>query len=118
MKKLIAVLAFLISAPVWAGTCTVTEFLRLPVDPTGYPMNIATLPPIASQRVTYTTSTASAVFDSTSNFIRIQCDATAHFVVGATPTATNAAPRIAAGGVEYFFLSTRGVKIAFYDGVS
>jgi len=118
MKYLVVLMLSLLACSAWGATCTVTEFVRLPQDPGGNVLDLGTLPPVASQRVTYTTSTQSTAFNAVSNFIRIQCDAAAHFAVGANPTATVQDPRIPGGGVEYFFLSSRGVEIAFYDGTS
>jgi hypothetical protein len=71
--------------------------------------------------VTYTTSTQSAAFglNPRIKFIRVICDAKAHFVVGTNPTATANSPYVAADVAEYFGLALGGTwKIAFYDGSS
>lgn len=71
-------------------------------------------PPLASQKVTYTTSSVqSTAFGANTRVIRVVADTASFFVIGANPTAVTATPEfIPANTIEYFFVQ-RGDKIAF-----
>lgn len=72
---------------------------------------------LATQAVTYSTSTQSTAFKSQTRFIRLICDAKAHFAFGDDPAATADSPYIVADTAEYFGVDPNR-KIALYDGSS
>lgn len=73
---------------------------------------IAQMPPVAEQTVTFTTTTQSSAFNVATRFIRVHTDAICSISIGSNPTATTSTMRMAADTVEYFGV-TAGDKIAF-----
>jgi hypothetical protein len=93
----------------------VTEFQKMghaenSADIGGVPQ-VARLPALTTQVVTYTTSTASAAFGADTRFIRVHTDAACHILVADTPTATTSHLKMVADQTEYFAV-TPGQKIA------
>ena len=93
----------------------VTEFGEmgnppLSADIGGVPQ-VARMPSIGTQVVTFTTSTASATFNDRTRFIRVHTDAACHITVAASPTATTSMLKMVADQTEYFAV-TPGQKIA------
>ena len=121
MKKILAwpilLIALLFAMPSFAATCKISEYTDLVVDKAGRTVPVASEPAKTTQSVTYTTSTASAAFNASTKFIRVICDAKAHFSISGSPTATASSPYLAADSAEYFGVR-RGLKISFYDGSS
>ena len=119
MRKLCLIAALLFVAPAWSATCKISEYENLIVDNSGRWVPVAQEPAIAVQEVTYTTSTQSAAFNDRTRFVRIVCDAKAHFEFGASPTAAATDPYLSSDTPEYFGV-TRGssLEVAFYDGTS
>lgn len=115
MRKLVALLA-LVAGSASAADCYISEYSDILQDPNGREVPVAGAP-ITTQRVTYTTSTQSSAFNARTRFIRIVCDAAAHFAFGANPTATANNPYVPANAPEYFGV-TPGQEIAVYDGSS
>lgn len=75
---------------------------------------------IATERITYTTSTQSAVIDDRTTLLLLTMDGTkGHVAFGSSPTADNEDLLIPANGSQYFSIK-RGIggKIAIYDGSS
>jgi len=72
---------------------------------------VAQLPPIAEQVVTFTTTTQSAAANHSTRFVRVISDADCHIAVGANPTATTSNMKLISGQAEYFGV-TPGHKIA------
>ena len=95
----------LFAMPAMAATCKISEYTQLGQDVRGSEIPVAREPSHAAQSVTYTTSTASSAFNSRTRFIRVICDAKAHFDFGGAPTATATSP-------EYFAVIS-GQKVAF-----
>ena len=119
MKRLLPILLFLLAAPTFGATCKISEYTDLVVDRAGRIVPVAQEPARAEQSVTYTTSTASSAFNAATKFIRVICDAKAHFKVSASGTAATASSSyLAADSKEYFGLRSRNLKISFYDGTS
>jgi DUF917 family protein len=90
----------------------ITEYARLGVDSrAGVPA--AECPPVASQKVTTSGTTAqSAAFNANTKIIRVHVDAITSIEVGGTnPTATTGSARLAADQTEYFVVKA-GDKIA------
>ncbi len=120
MKKLaglVVVLAFL-SSPAFGATCKISEYQYLVRDNAGVSVPVAEEPAVATQTVTYTTTTNSAAFNASTKFVRIICDAKAHFEFGTSaPTVTAADPYLAADTAEYFGV-INGDLVGFYDGSS
>ena len=119
MKKLLLALTLLCFAgPALAATCKLSEYRTLARDSNGNWIPVAVEPSVARQSVTYTSSAQSAAFNSSTRFIRVVCDAKAHFRV--TTAGTNAVatdPFVAADSPEYFGV-TPGDVIDFYDGTT
>ena len=119
MKILLLVVLALFAMPAWSATCKISEYESLIVDNNGRWVPVAQEPAILVQNVTYTTSTQSTAFNSRTRFVRIVCDAKAHFEFGTSPSATASDPYLSADTPEYFGV-TRGssLEVAFYDGTS
>ena len=66
-------------------------------------------PPLATQVVDYTAGAASsAAFNAKTRFVRLHTDAICSVAFGASPVATTAFPRLAAGQTEYRGIPTDG----------
>ena len=92
----------------------IEEFSKIGSDINGQFMQIAEQPSIAQQAVTFSTSTASAAFNTLTRFVKITVDTEAHYVFGAAPTATTSYPQMIADR-EYWFKVTAGQKVAFIN---
>jgi len=96
----------------------ITELSYVPEAPDGTPLWIADMSQVLAQQVvTFTTSTASAAFNSNTRFIRVYSDAKVFLDFGAAPVATNEKIPVAADAPEYFAVNP-GSKLAAYDGTS
>ncbi len=96
----------------------ITEYAELARDRQGNQVPVGKEPAIASQTVTYTTSTNSSAFDNKTRFIRVYADTRAHIAFGSgTQTATATNTRLAADAAEYFGV-IGGQQLAAYDGTS
>lgn len=114
MKRLIPIL-LLLTSPSWAATCKISEYSQVVDGNTP----AANEPALTTQSVTYTTSSQSSALSSGTKFVRIVCDAKAHFVFGTNPTADGDDPYLSADIPEYFGIFPHATyKIAFYDGSS
>lgn len=92
----------------------ITEFVALPKDgpyDASQPMPVGALPPVAEQKVTFTTSTQSAAFNAATRYVRVISDAACHIAAGANPTATTSNMRLIADAPEYFGV-VAGQKLA------
>jgi hypothetical protein len=118
MKHLLLALAlFVFAAPSWAATCKISEYANQVEDDSGDVAPVAREPAVTDQTVTYTSSTQSTAFNNSTHFVRIVCDAKAHFQFGTDPTATANDPYIAADAPEYFGVTPGvSIEVAFYDG--
>lgn len=117
---LIAALLLLVAAPAWAASCKVTEYRALAADSTGKEIQVALEPPVTTQSVTYTASAQSAAFNSATRFIRVVCDAKAHFKISTAGTnAVATDPYLPADSPEYFGIQPGQTWIIdFYDGTT
>ena len=115
MRKLFLLIALLFAFPAFGATCKINEYSELMVDSSGRTVMVAKEPAIAKQQVTYTTTTASAAFNAATKFVRIVCDAKAHFEFGSAPTATATDSYYPADTPEYMGVDAAD-KVAFYDG--
>ncbi len=120
MRHILAALALLaFAAPSFAATCKISEYRKMPEDDGGEITPVALEPAITTQTVTYTTSTQSTAFNNSTHFVRIVCDAKAHFSFATSPTATANSPYLPADTPEYFGVTPGGaIEVAFYDGSS
>lgn len=123
LRTAFALATLLICSSAWAGKCTVTEFVSLPTDGRGNLLYIPEIGPnTPTQSVTYTSSTqAATAFQSSTQYVRVFCDAEAHIAIGPDmTTATAADPGLPAGGWEYIKVPRHSVDyyIAIYDGTS
>lgn len=91
----------------------VTEYRRMFLDHAmGHPVPVPVEPPEAEQALAVGgTSVQSAVFATNTKFIRMHSDVVCSRVIGADPTATVDAARMAAGATEYVAVE-QGHKIA------
>ena len=74
-------------------------------------------PSVTTQKVSFTTTVASAAFNAGSRFVRVFSDIDAWLVFGDTPVATVSGLPVKAGVPEYFGVLP-GQKVAAYDGSS
>lgn len=120
IKKLALLVLVLAQSSAWAATCKISEYRSLATDAQGREVPVALEPPITTQTVTYTTSAQSSALDDQTRFIRVICDAKAHFVISAAGTnATDNSPFISSGVAEYFGVQAgTSMIVDFYDGSS
>jgi len=119
MNKLLAVLLCMVALPAFGATCKISEYSQQIEDDSGEVTPVAREPAVTVQTVTYTTTTQSTAFNNSTHFVRIVCDAKAHFEFGTNPTATANDPYVAADTVEYFGVTPgASIEVAFYDGSS
>ncbi len=116
IRLLLAALLCFAMSPAWSASCFISEYATMARDADSNDIPVASTT-LTTQIVSYTTTTQSAAFTATVRYIRVVCDAKAHFVIGANPTATSSSPYVPADTPEYFGV-TNVVKIAFYDGSS
>ncbi len=96
----------------------ISEYSNLVPDESGRVVAVPAEPAI-TQVVTYTTTNPSAALNAATRFVRIVCDAKAHFKVALVPTADANDPYVAADSPEYFGVPKNSdYKVAFYDGSS
>lgn len=104
------------------ATLQITEFSKMTDDANNKPIPVGELDSVvATQTVTYTTSTQSATLDKRTRFVRVIADADCHLAAGTNPTATASNTRLEANVAEYFGVQPKGTtntKIAAYDGTS
>ena len=119
MKRILLIALTFLALPAFGATCKISEYAVLATDSQNTTVPVAVEPAPVTQNITYTTSTQSTAFASTTRFIRIVCDAKAHFSFGANPTATASSPYLPADTPEYFGIRQTGsLEVAFYDGSS
>lgn len=93
----------------------ISEYKEMAKDESGDLVPVASEPAIATQKVSFTTTTASAAFNPETIFIRVVAEVKAHFKVSKAPIAKETDPYIPAHVPEYFAVRG-GHKIAFYNG--
>jgi len=122
MKRLFLTIGLLVlSVPGFAATCKISEYEALTGDDQGNIVPVAREPALAEQSVTYSTDATSNAFNDDTRFVRIVCDAKAHFKFGTgTPNPDANSPYLAADTPEYFGIWPVGgsIKVTFYDGSS
>ncbi|MEN9923921.1 MAG: hypothetical protein RL268_47 [Pseudomonadota bacterium] len=89
----------------------ITEFSALPIDLNLATPQLAKLPGLVDQVVTYSTSTQSAAFAEKTRFIRVHTDSDCHIQAGSDPVASGGHVKLIAGQTEYFGV-TPGDKLA------
>ena len=118
MRKLFLLALFYFPQAAFAADCFISEYTRIGRDEGGQTIQIPAEPALGIKKVTYTTSTASAVFTSGTEFITVICNAVAHYEVDAAPVATADMPYLPADTFRTFAITQPSMKIAFYDGTS
>ena len=114
MKKLLTLVLIFIAAPAWSATCKISEYANMVTDPDGRVVPVAVEPATAEQNITYSSSNASAAFNAATRFVRIVCDAKAHFEFGTTPIAETTDPYVPGDTPEYFgIVQGISLKVAF-----
>lgn len=83
------------------ATLLIAEFPGYRLGRTQQP--VVTLPALADQAVTFTTTTQSAALSGSTCLVRLVASAACHIAVGTNPTATTSnAVKLAADSPEYF----------------
>ncbi len=95
----------------------ISEYRKIKQDESGAFVPVAVEPPLTTQQITFSTSAASSAFNESTRFIRVICDAKAHFKFDAAPTAIATDPYMPPDTEQHFGVSAGG-KVAFYDGSS
>lgn len=95
----------------------VTEFAGQARNEANSEYPAARTPPLADQKVSYTTSAQSSAFNASARMIRVYAPADVYVEFGSNPTATTSSMLIASGTTEYFGVLPGG-KLAAYDGSS
>ncbi len=98
-------------------TAKISEYEEMPIDTSGDVVPVPKEPALATQSITFTTSTVSAAFNKKTKFIRVVADAKAHYDIGATAAATAESPYLPVDRPELFGVR-QGQVIAFFDGAS
>jgi hypothetical protein len=80
----------------------ITEFQASGNSVSGAQLQVGVQPAVAMQKVSFTTSTQSALFDARTVFIRLHPTADCHVIVGTSPTATTNHMPMLADSTEYF----------------
>ena len=78
---------------------------------------LAQEPPVTSQTVTYTTSTASSAFNADTTIILMQPTVDCYVAFGVSPTATTSTRKLIADQ-DYWIGVNPKEKVAVYDGTS
>lgn len=98
------------------ATLYITEFAAMPRDHEHTPIPAGELIPVATQAVTFSTSTQSTALNAKTRFVRLHTDAICSFKAGSNPTATTSDTRMNANQTEYFAVRAAdvaaGLKIA------
>ena len=92
------------------ATLFINEYSQLPAV-SGASIQIAPEPAVATQAVTYSTTTASAAFNGATRYIAITSPGIFSYSVGPAPTATTSNFRIPADAILYLAVQP-GDKIA------
>lgn len=119
MKKLLIALLLCVSSPAFAATCVISQYGEIVTDNAGREPQVAKEPGVADPLVvTFTdSSVASAILSNRATFVGIVCDAKAHYEFGTAPVAVAAENAwLTADIMQFFGLSSTGLKIAFIEG--
>ena len=95
----------------------ISEYKAMTTDVSGKVVPVASEPSVATQKVIFAATTASAGFNLKTKFIRVIVEDKAHFKISKAPIAKETDPHLPAHVPEYFGVR-QGHKIAFYDGTS
>ena len=76
------------------------------------PVAAPSFPPVTTQTVTFTTSTASSALSGATRLVLIQADADCHLAFGADPTATTNHMLLEAKKTYPFAVTSPGLKVA------
>lgn len=91
----------------------ITEFQHEGVDAMGRIMPVAKALPLAEQKVSFSTSTQSAVLNANTTLVRLHTDSTCSVAFGTNPTATTSKMRLVSDQTEYFSVQPNSeLKIA------
>ena len=99
---------------------SITEFAEMAYDARGNLMPVGQLPYIASDLLTYTSSTQHTL-NAKTRFVRLKANADVYVNEGTNPTSDTDAMFLEADVAEYFGVQaegTTGRKLSFYDGTS
>jgi hypothetical protein len=118
-KKVLLVLGlFAVAQSANAAICVVTQYQNQVVETNNRTIPVALEPSIVTSTVTYTSSSGTSAFHSSTNLVRIVCNAKAHFKFSTTGTnATANDPWVTTDAPEYFGVPKgQSYLVEFYDG--
>lgn len=84
------------------GNLYITEFAASGNSKSGAQLQVGHQPAVAMQKLPFSTSTQSTLFDGRTRFVRLHTDADCHIIFGDNPTATTNHMPLPAGSTEYF----------------
>lgn len=90
----------------------IQEYERIAGDQDGHLVQAGFEPALASQAVTFSTTTASAAFNAKTKFVRLYSDTACFVKFGASPSATTATDMPLAANMPEFFAVVNGHKVA------
>lgn len=90
----------------------ITEFQASGNAESGAQLQVGVQPSVAMQKVVFTTSTQSAVFDDRTCFVRLHADVDCHVIFGESPSATINHMPMLADSTEYFGVIQSGLRLA------
>jgi hypothetical protein len=119
-RLLLCVGLLMLTSPAYSAVCVVTQYPNLLINRNNVPIPVALEPSLVTTAVTYTTSTGTAAFGASTTFVRIVCNAKAHYKFSTTGTnATASDPWLATDTPEYFGVPVgQSYLVEFYDGSS
>jgi len=99
------------------ATLHITEYSAMAKDANGNVLQVGKGPELATQVVTYTTTTQSSALNAETRFVRVIASAAAHLEFGSNPTSTALNLWVPASTAEFFAVNPSS-KISAYDGTS
>lgn len=84
------------------GILSVTEYERFGRDKYGKTRDTVVEPAVANNNVTFSTATASSVFNAKTRVVRLVSDVACYIIFGTSPTATTSHTYLPSHSVEYF----------------
>lgn len=97
----------------------ITEYSAVTRFSGGFPIQVGKNPPVAVQKIAYTTENKSSSFQDSTIFVRLVSDTNAYIEFGISPVATSSSMFLPSGVVEYFGIDLETApKLSVYDGSS
>lgn len=96
----------------------IREYAGMAVQAAGMGIQAPQEPALATQTVSFTTTTQSAALHANTKLVLVTADAAHNMVAGASPSATATDYPLFTADTERFFGVKGGDKLSFYDGSS